>query len=194
MLNGFLQSQGYPKQTFFDPARPSETVSTLVDHVAKRHLNVKVTSVTYVKPAIHYVKDLLALGQARGLLQKFNSTEMSDKLTDTLNLEVIEPIMRVYRAYRHSIETPHCDKYLLCEVNSHGPSDNLAMVGFKTGIAKFGSMAAAWFISGQTGTPFWTLFGVINEPYNCQSRFPVDCSNFHENEAMVTKEYIHNEL
>jgi len=40
-----------------------------------------------VKPAVGYAKELLKLGQARGLLQ-FNATEISDKLTDTLNLEV----------------------------------------------------------------------------------------------------------
>lgn len=88
MTNGFLKSQGYPKTTFFDPARPSETISNLVDHIAKRHLSVKVDSRTYVKPAVSYIKELLKLGQARGLLQKFNATDLSDKLTDTLNLEV----------------------------------------------------------------------------------------------------------
>lgn len=87
MFNGFLKSQGYPKSTFFDPSRASETISNLLDHVAKHHLNVKIDSRQYVKPAVGYAKDLLKLGQARGLLQ-FNATEISDKLTDTLNLEV----------------------------------------------------------------------------------------------------------
>lgn len=87
MFNGFLKSQGYPKNTFFDPSRSSETISNLFDHVAKHHLNVKIDSRQYVKPAVGYAKELLKLGQARGLLQ-FNATELSDKLTDTLNLEV----------------------------------------------------------------------------------------------------------
>jgi hypothetical protein len=194
MFNGFLQSQNFPKQTHFDSTRPTETLSNLVDHVTKRHLNVKIQSHTYVKPTVNYVKDLLKLGQARGLLKQFNSTEISDKLTDTLNLEVIEPVLKVYRAYRHAIETPHCDRYILCEVNSHNAKENFGLAGFKSGITKFGSMAAAWFISNETGTPFWNLFSVINDPYNCQARFPVDCADFHENEAKVTTEYIHNEL
>lgn len=87
MFNGLLKSQGYPKQTYFDPARPSETISNLLNHVAKHHLNVKIDSRQYVKPAVGYAKELLKLGQARGLLQ-FNATEISDRLTDTLNLEV----------------------------------------------------------------------------------------------------------
>jgi len=87
MFNGLLKSQGYPKQTHFDPSRPGETISNLLDHVAKHHLNVKIDSRQYVKPAVGYAKELLKLGQARGLLQ-FNATEISDKLTDTLNLEV----------------------------------------------------------------------------------------------------------
>lgn len=88
MFNGFLKSQGYPKKTFFDPSRASETVSNLFDYIAKHHLDVQIDSRAYVKPAVGYAHDLLKLGQARGLLQKFNSEEMSDKLTDTLNLEV----------------------------------------------------------------------------------------------------------
>lgn len=56
----------------------------------------------------------------------------------------------------------------MCELNSHDPNEQLGLAGFKPGITKFGSMAAAWLISSETGTPFWTLFSVINEPYNCQ--------------------------
>lgn len=89
MFNGLLKSQGYPKHTYFDPTRPSETISNLLNHVAKHRLNVKIDSRQYVKPAVGYAKELLKLGQARGLLQ-FNSTEISDRLTDTLNLEVNE--------------------------------------------------------------------------------------------------------
>lgn len=58
----------------------------------------------------------------------------------------------------------------MCELNSHDPNEQLGLAGIKPGITKFGSMAAAWFISSETGTPFWTLFSVINEPYNCQVR------------------------
>lgn len=88
MANGFLQSQGYPKQALLDIDRPSESISNLIDHVAKKHLQVKINSVTYVKPAVNYVKDLLKLGKAKQFLKQYNVTEMTDKLTDTLNLEV----------------------------------------------------------------------------------------------------------
>ena len=88
MLNGFLQSQGYPKNTQFDIKRPSETLSSLVDHVVDRNLKVQIKSMPYIKPAISYIKDVLKLGKSRELLQKLNTTELSDKLTDTLNLEV----------------------------------------------------------------------------------------------------------
>ncbi|XP_058454517.1 uncharacterized protein LOC131432322 [Malaya genurostris] len=194
MANGFLQSRGYPKQTMLDINRPSETISNLIDYTAKKHLQVKISSVTYVKPAVNYVKDLLKLGKAKQILQQYNATELTDKLTDTLNLEVIEPVLKVHRAYRQAIQTPHCDKYILCEINSHDPNEKLGLGGFKRGVTKFGSMAASWFISQETHTPFWTLFAIINDPHNCQAKHPVDCSEFHENESKVTTEYPHNEL
>ncbi|KAH8244637.1 hypothetical protein KR026_002265 [Drosophila bipectinata] len=214
MFNGLLKSQGYPKQTHFDPARPGETISNLLDHVAKHHLNVKIDSRQYVKPAVGYAKELLKLGQARGLLQ-FNATEISDKLTDTLNLEVIEPVLKVHRAYRYISKTPQCDRYVLCQLNAAAldqqqklqqqqqqksqqrqsqTSASGLIAGVSPKIVKIGSMGAAIFISTETGTPFWTLFGVINAPYNCEAKYPVDCNGFHEGEAKVTTEYIHNEL
>lgn len=107
---------------------------------------------------------------------------------------MIEPVLKVHRAYRFVLETPHCDKYVLCELNSHDPNEKLGLAGIKSGITKVGSMAAAWVISAETGTPFWTLFGVVNEPYNCENRFPVDCTEFHDGEAKVTTEYAHTEL
>nr|XP_040225195.2 uncharacterized protein LOC120950877 [Anopheles coluzzii] len=194
MANGFLQSQGYPKQTFLDINRPSETISNLIDHVAKRHLAVKIASIQYVKPAVNYVKDLLKLGKAKQFLTQYNVTEMTDKLTDTLNLEVIEPVLKVHRAYRQAIVTPHCDKYILCEINSHDPNEKLGLGGFKHGVTKFGSMAASWFISQETRTPFWTLFAIINDPHNCDVKHPVDCAEYHESENRVTTEYPHSEL
>lgn len=88
MFNSFLKSQGIPKNALFDPQRPSETISNLLDYIARTHLHTKLSTIDYVKPAVTYVKDIFKLGKARGLLQKFNATELSDKLTDTVNLEV----------------------------------------------------------------------------------------------------------
>lgn len=88
MLNGFLTTQGMPARTLFDPHRPSESIANLLDFIAREHLHTKLSTIVYVKPAVTYVKDLVKLGKARGLLQKFNSTELSDRLTDTVNLEV----------------------------------------------------------------------------------------------------------
>lgn len=101
--NGFLQSQGFPKHTHFDPQRPSETISSLVDYVAQRNLNINIDSNTYVKPAVNYINDLLKLGQARGLLQKFNATEISDKLTDTVNLEVNKYLYKIHICNKNDI-------------------------------------------------------------------------------------------
>ncbi|KAL9894687.1 uncharacterized protein ACN2A1_009195 isoform 1-T1 [Glossina fuscipes fuscipes] len=198
MFNGFLKAQGYPKSTHFDPTRPSETISNLIDYMAKHHLNVKIDSRQYVKPAVGYSKELLKLGQARGLLQ-FNATDLSNKLTDTLNLEVIEPVLKVHRAYRYIAKQPHCDRYVLCQLNTpeqftRDKKSNALISGVSSKILKVGSIGAAFFISTETETPFWTLLNVINAAADCDIKYPVDCNGFHEGEAKVTTEYAHNEL
>jgi hypothetical protein len=88
MLNGFLQSQGFPKNTHFDVQKPSETISNMINHAVKKNLMVDIDAKPYVKPAVGYIKDVLKLGKSREYLQKMNTTELSTKLTDTLNLEV----------------------------------------------------------------------------------------------------------
>lgn len=81
---------------------------------------------------------------------------------------MIEPVLKVYRAYRYITHNPTCDKYILCDINSHDPNENFGLAGVKAGITKFGSMGAAWIVSSKSGTPFWNLFGIINDPYNCR--------------------------
>lgn len=89
---------------------------------------------------------------------------------------------------------PQCDRYVLCEINSHDPNEKPSLGGFKSGVLKFGSYAAAWFISERTHTPFWTLFASVNDPYKCEKKYPIDCQSFIDGEQRVTTEYIHTEL
>lgn len=88
MVNGFLQSQAFPKKTFVDLQRPTETLSNLINFAVNKYLMVSIDSEPYVKPVVGYVKDVVELGKNREYLQKMNTTELSTKLTDTLNLEV----------------------------------------------------------------------------------------------------------
>lgn len=89
---------------------------------------------------------------------------------------------------------PKCDEYILCEINSADPKEKPKLGSFKSSITKFGSYAAAWFISEKTQTPFWTLFAAVNNPHECDIKYRVDCQIFHETEEKVKKEYVHTEL
>lgn len=110
------------------------------------------------------------------------------------SLQIIEPILKVHRAYRHAVAEPACDQYVLCEINSHNPNEKLGLGGFKSGVLKFGSYAASWFISEATRTPFWTLLASVNDPHECQMKHSVNCERFHDVENKVTTEYPHTEL
>jgi len=95
-------------------------------------------------------------------------------------------VLKVHRAYRYISKSPQCDRYVLCQLNAAAldqqqkqqqeqsrqqtttTSAGALIAGVSPKIVKIGSMGAAIFISTETGTPFWTLFGVINAPYNCE--------------------------
>lgn len=88
MANSYLQSQGYPKSTYIDLRRPTETISNLINHVVKKNLRVDVQSAPYITPIVEYVKSIAEFGKNKDLLKSFKSNESSNMLTDTFNLEV----------------------------------------------------------------------------------------------------------
>lgn len=88
MLNAFLTVQQFPSDTLFDPKRPSESIANLLNFITRKYVGKKVSSITYVKPIVTFVKGFMDLANARVLLQKLNANEISDKLTDAINLEV----------------------------------------------------------------------------------------------------------
>lgn len=88
MLNGFLSSQGFPKYTQFDIQKPSETLSNMINYGVKESLKVEIDALPYIKPTVQYIRELLKLGQNREFLQQINTTQLSNRLTDTLNMEV----------------------------------------------------------------------------------------------------------
>lgn len=61
----------------------------------------------------------LAEKTTKSMATKADYNKVADRLTDTLNLEIIEPVLRVYRAYKHSVTAPHCQEHLMCLVNRH---------------------------------------------------------------------------
>lgn len=63
-----------------------------------------------------------------------SSADIEAKLSDTLNGEVVEPVLRVYRAYRYSTKVPQCGAYVLCVVNQQEQPGKGA--GIKPGVTK----------------------------------------------------------
>jgi len=136
IMNGFLKSQGYSKAAQFDPARPSESLSFLFDAVAKRQFGLKINSATYIKPAIAYLQEVFRLGQSKGLsLQHLTSKEIEEKLSELLNHEIIDPVLRVWRVYKFVLKKPECDRYLVCSINRKGQYPD-SKTGLKPGVTK----------------------------------------------------------
>ncbi|CAH2059565.1 unnamed protein product, partial [Iphiclides podalirius] len=194
VVNSFLDAQGFPSNTHFDTKRPAESLSVMINHALRRHLDVDTDVSDYVKPAIDYVKQTLKMAHATSQSMAGRDRNLlADRLTDTLNLEVIEPVLRVYRAYKHSVEAPHCQEHLMCLVNRHD-KEQQGLPGFKAGLTKLSSLVASAALSFQNGKGFWDLYNAIQSDVNCEAKYPADCASFHEHELKVTTEVYHNEL
>ncbi|XP_022827489.1 uncharacterized protein LOC111357139 [Spodoptera litura] len=196
ITNSFLDSQGFPKSTHFNVKKPEQSLTTLLNHVLKKYLDMDTDVGEYVVPAVEYVKQTLKMAEAttKTMSTRGDYNAIADRLTDTLNLEVIEPVLRVYRAYQHSVKAPHCQEHLMCLVNRHHDQDKKGIPGFKAGLTKLSSLAASAALSFQNGKGFFDLYNAIQNDVNCEAAYPADCSAFHEHELKVTTEVYHSEL
>ncbi|KAL1137863.1 hypothetical protein AAG570_009559 [Ranatra chinensis] len=127
-----------------------------------------------------------------GSVSQLSAREIEDKLSEMLNNEVIESVLRVWRAHKYAISHPQCDKYLICHINSNQSLQSKSAL--KAGITKVSSLVSSWFLSGNTGTSFLELYNAAMENYNCEKIFPADCTGFNEEDMRITTEYAHNEL
>ncbi|XP_049880714.1 uncharacterized protein LOC126377099 [Pectinophora gossypiella] len=196
IINSFLDAQGLPKTTHFNAKKPEKSISALINHALKKYLDMDTDVTGYVKPAVEYVKQTFKMAEAASqkLASRSDYNAIADRVTDTLNLEVIEPVLRVYRAYQHSLRAPHCQEHLMCLVNKHHDQDKQGLPGFKAGLTKFSSMIASAALSFQNGKGFWDLYNAIQSDVNCEAAYPADCAAFHEHELKVTTEVYHSEL
>ncbi|OAD56523.1 hypothetical protein WN48_03210 [Eufriesea mexicana] len=192
--NGFLKSQGFPKSAMFDSTRPVESLSRLVNAVGKRHLGMKMDSLQYIKPAVAYIQELIALASEKGfIMSRVNAREISNRLSDVINNDIINSILKSYRAYKWAIKRPECASQILCSVNERNEEDK-GQSRLRSGLLKVSSFPAAWAVSNKLGINFWNLYGAIMEHDNCTQKYPADCTRFHEEEIRITTENIHSEL
>ncbi|XP_065224081.1 uncharacterized protein LOC135848185 [Planococcus citri] len=187
--NSFLKAQGYSKSVYFDPTKPTDSAISIIDAITKKHFALKINSGKYIKPAVIYLQEVFKIGEGKNLLSmtQLSSKEISDKLADVLNGELIEPVLRVWRAYKFSILNPHCDRQLLCYLNKKDNSSP-ARIGLKPGVMKLSSLSAAWYLSGRTGTPFWKLYNAVTEDMVCEVHYPGDCHKFYAADHAFTTE------
>lgn len=196
-INGFLASQGFPKKTHFNFNKPESSLSALINHLLKKYFEMDTNVSGYVKPAVEYIKKILDMARVTSehLKTKEEYNALADYITDTLNLELIEPVLRVYRAYKHSVNKPECQKHLMCLVNRHHDADQKAgLPSLKAGLTKLSSIVASATLSYYNGGGFWDLYNAVADDVNCQAKYPADCSSFYEHEMRVTTETYHSEL
>lgn len=193
--NSFLRSQGFPKTMMFDTSRPTESLTKVVNAMAKKYLNMHVNSYQYIKPAVAYFQELVNLASEKGfIMSRVNSRELSNRLNEIINNDIIAPILKAYRAYKWSMKMPHCASQILCTINEKSQLDDNKESHMRSRLLKIASFPAAWAVSNKLAINFWSLYGAIMEQEGCISKFPADCTVFHEEEIKATTENIHNEL
>ncbi|XP_011869454.1 PREDICTED: uncharacterized protein LOC105562899, partial [Vollenhovia emeryi] len=197
--NSFLKSQGFPKTMMFDATKPTESITRLANGVAKRYLNMKIDSSQYVRPAISYFQELVNLASEKGfIMSRVNARELSNRLSEIINNDCIGPVLKSYRAYKWATKVPHCASQILCTINEKSQQreddGNEIFARVRSALLRVASFPAAWAVSNKLGTNFWPLYGAIMEQEGCISKYPADCTAFHEEEIRVTTENIHSEL
>lgn len=69
--------------------------------IAKRYVGMKIDSSQYIKPAEAYIKELITLASEKGfIMSRVNAREISNRLSDTINHDIIDPILKVTNIYQ----------------------------------------------------------------------------------------------
>ncbi|KAF5288644.1 hypothetical protein FQA39_LY15339 [Lamprigera yunnana] len=195
-VNNVLKKQGFPKHILFDSKEPIDSLSAIVNFGFKKSVGYQIRSKQYVKPVFEYFKDIYNDVVYQGYFsgKKVDGVELSNKLADIINLEILEPVIRVYRAFRYAKKHPKCDRYVICLINDKATDSVVHLPKIKEFLNKLSSLGASWFLSEHTGTSFWALYTNVMEPSNCKSLYHESCDDFHAEEIKVKKQYVHNEL
>lgn len=193
--NSFLRSQGFPKTMMFDTSRPTESLTKVANAMAKKYLNMNINSYQYIKPAVAYFQELVNLASEKGfIMSRVNARELSNRLNEIINYDIIAPILKAHRAYNWSLKMPQCASQILCTINEKNQLDDSKESRIRNTLLRAASFPAAWAVSNKLGINFWSLYGAIMEQEGCVNKFPADCTVFHEEEIKATTENIHNEL
>ncbi|CAH1121331.1 unnamed protein product [Ceutorhynchus assimilis] len=192
--NSFLANSGFPKDTLIDMNKPAKSITNFANYAAWKFLDTKLDSAEYVEPFVKYTQDILKMAKSSIKLGTQNR-ELQDKLTDTINMEIIEPLTRVNRAYRFAKTQPQCDRYIFCLINEkEAPNEPGTLPTMKKALYKGTSLVATWFLTSHTKTSYWDLYEVIVNTNNCNLYYNDLCNGFYHEEIKATTEYVHNEL
>ncbi|KAK4875066.1 hypothetical protein RN001_011488 [Aquatica leii] len=195
-VNNLLKGRGYPKSALFKSKDPIDSLSSIINYSIEQNFGYKFRSKQYVKPVYEYVKDMYNNVMYKGYFagKKVKEEDLARQLTDIVNLELIEPVVRVYRAFRFAKNNKKCDKYVMCLVNQEIPDESANLPKIKWFLYKASSLVAGWSLSNSADTSFWTLYANVMDNKNCEDVFHKSCEDFHAEEVRVKKEYVHSEL
>lgn len=111
-----------------------------------------------------------------------------------LAFQLIEPVLRIHRAYRMAVVDPDCSQYILCELNSLTKEELREFETFKKVVGRIGSYVAAWYISLESHQQFWNLYHSVNHPYHCGGKYGYDTCSAYENAFRLRQPIKHTEL
>lgn len=121
----------------FDLKRPGQSMAALVNALLRKHVGATTDAGPYVKPAVDYMWELLQIGRSKtaGLgLASMPPREIEARMAEALNAELIEPVLRVWRAYRFAHGDTRCGRYVLCQAAKE--ARQMPGVGLKPGVTK----------------------------------------------------------
>ncbi|KAK4875065.1 hypothetical protein RN001_011487 [Aquatica leii] len=193
--NNLLKMEGFPKSAFLNINEPVESVSAFLNYVSKRFFGYNVQSKKQVKiiwDSLRHLHDNVLFGQYFNT--QMDAEHVSNTLTNILNLEIIEPVAKTYRAYRFARKHKECDRYVMCLVNSYDPHSTTNLPVIKNLLTKVATLISSWFLSQHTNTSYYSLIMSIIGNSNCKKAFYKACDGFHAEEFRVKQEYTHFEL
>jgi len=184
IMNGFLMTYKLPA---FDVNAPAKSISAVLNKSIKMFTTKKFDTSPFIETSYNTISEALGKHIKEPEFSKKSTDMKIEMVSAVMEIEMIQPILKVWQVYSQAADQPECSAKFLCEINR---LEKLAPQK-RIGVVKAASYAASWTLSKASQEKYWKFYHAVNA-----GSMGADCEASYPNKNCVLGKFgvSHNEL
>jgi len=168
IMNGFLMTYKLPA---FDVNAPAKSISALLNKSIKMFTTKKFDTAPFIETAYSTITEALSKHLKEPEFSKKSTDMKIEMVSAVMEIEIIQPTLKVWQVYSQAADQPECSAKFLCEINR---LEKLAPQK-RIGVVKAASYAASWTLSKASQEKYWKFYHAVNAGSmgaDCEASYP----------------------